>query len=89
MPELAIARQTHPASTRATTGDALDLRHRLPATWAQVVALECEPWVACKVARMSRRLERDQVRIVDQAVADAIGDESPGRMLTIAEAKVV
>ncbi|CAI9405517.1 hypothetical protein [Nocardioides sp. T2.26MG-1] len=87
--ELAIARQTHPASTRATLGDVLDLRHRLPLTWAQVVALECEPWVACKVARMSRRLDRDQVGIVDQAVADAIGGESPGRVLTIAEAKVI
>ncbi len=87
--ELAIARQTHPASTRATLGDALDLRHRLPLTWAQVVALECEPWVACKVARMSRRLDRDQVRCVDRAVAEAIGGESPGRVLAVAEAKVI
>jgi hypothetical protein len=87
--ELAIARQTHPASTRATLGDALDLRHRLPLTWAQVVALECEPWVACKVARMSRRLDREQVRIVDAAVAAAIGGESPARVLAVAEAKVI
>ena len=87
--ELAIARQTHPASTRATLGDVLDLRHRLPMIWAQVVALECEPWVACKVARMSRRLDRDQVRIVDRAVAEAIAGESPDRVLTIAEAKVI
>lgn len=87
--ELAIARHTHPASTRATMGDALDLRHRLPLTWAQVVALECETWVACKVARMSRRLDRDQVQIVDQAVASAIAGQSPGRVLAIAEAKVI
>lgn len=87
--ELAIARHTHPVSTRATMGDALDLRHRLPLTWAQVVALECETWVACKVARLSRRLDRDQVGIVDRAVAEAIGGESPGRVLAIAEAKVI
>lgn len=87
--ELAIARQTHPASTRATLGDALDLRHRLPLTWSQVVALECEPWVACKVARTSRQLDHEQVQIVDAAVAAAIGGESPARVLAVAEAKVI
>jgi hypothetical protein len=87
--ELAIARHTHPASTRSTMADVLDLRHRLPQVWAQVLELACEPWVACKVARMSRRLDRDQVAIVDLAVADAIGGQSAGRVLAIAEAKVI
>ncbi|GAA1144680.1 hypothetical protein [Nocardioides aquiterrae] len=87
--ELAIARQTHPMATRSTMADALDLRHRLPRVWAQVVELACEPWVACKVARMSRRLDRHQVEVVDAAVAEAIGGQSPGRVLTIAEAKVI
>lgn len=87
--ELAIARQTHPVSTRSTMADVLDLRHRLPRVWAQVLELTCEPWVACKVARMSRRLDRDQVAIVDLAVAEAIGGQSPGRVLAIAEAKVI
>ncbi|MDF1602910.1 hypothetical protein [Nocardioides sp. YIM 152315] len=87
--ELAIARQTHPASTRATMADALDLRHRLPRTWALVLELACEPWVATKVARMARRLDHDQARLVDTAVADAIAGQSAGRVLTIAEAKVI
>jgi len=87
--ELAIARHTHPASTRSTMADALDLRHRLPHVWAQVVELACEPWVAGKVARMSRRLDRQQVQVVDLAVAEAIGGQSPGRVLAIAEAKVI
>lgn len=87
--ELAIARQTHPASTRSAMADALDLRHRLPRVWAQVLDLACEPWVAAKVARMSRRLDRDQVEVVDVAVSNAIGGQSPGRVLAIAEAKVI
>ena len=87
--ELAIARETHPLATRSTMADALDLRHRLPRVWAQVTALACESWVACKVARMSRRLDRHQVEIVDAAVAAAIGGPSPGRGLAIAEAKVI
>jgi hypothetical protein len=69
--------------------DVLDLRHRLPATWAQVLELVCEPWLACKVARMSRALDRHQVAVVDLAVASAIGGESPGRVLALAEAKVI
>jgi hypothetical protein len=87
--ELAIARQTHPMSTRSTMADVLDLRHRLPRVWAQVLELACEPWLAGKVARMSRRLDRHQVEVVDLAVAEAIGGQSPGRVLAITEAKVI
>jgi hypothetical protein len=87
--ELAVARCTHPMSTRGTMADALDLRHRLPGVWAQVLELACEPWVATKVARMSRRLDRQQVGVVDLAVAEAIGGHAPGRVLELAEAKVI
>lgn len=87
--ELAIARQTHHLATRATMADALDLRHRLPQVWAQVLELACEPWLAGKVARISRRLDREQVALVDTAVAAAIGGQSLSRVLAIAEAKVI
>jgi hypothetical protein len=87
--ELAVARRTNPASTRAAMADALDLRHRLPRVWALVLELACEPWVATKVARMSRQLDPNHVHIVDLAVADAIGSEAPGRVLALAEAKVI
>src|SRR4051794_32136064 len=87
--ELAIARRCHSLAARSTMADALDLRHRLPRTWAQVQALSCEPWVAGKVARMTRRLDRDRADLVDTAVADAIGGCSPGRVLALAEAKVI
>jgi hypothetical protein len=86
--ELAIARQAHVLSTRAVMADALDLRHRLPLTWAKVQQLACETWVACKVASMSRSLDRRQVALVDAAVAAAVAC-APGRVLRIAEAKII
>lgn len=89
LPELAVARRTHTLSTRAALADALDLRHRLPRTWAVIQTGQGEPWVARRVASMSRRLDRHQVRIVDDAVADAITGESPGRVLELAQAKVI
>ena len=87
--ELAIARGTHPASTRSTMADVLDLRHRLPLVWAIVCDLGCEAWVAAKVARASRSLDRHQVAMVDAAVAAAIGGMAPGRVIALAEAKVI
>jgi hypothetical protein len=86
--ELAIARQAHVLSTRAVMADALDLRHRLPLTWAKVQELACETWVACKVASMSRGLDRHRVAVVDAAVAAAVAC-APGRVLRIAEAKII
>jgi hypothetical protein len=87
--ELAMARQVHPTACESALADSLDLRHRLPMMWSLVRALECEVWLARKVARLSRRLPADRVGIVDAAVAAAIGSESPGRVLRICEAKVI
>ncbi|MGA8255311.1 MAG: hypothetical protein WB767_01925, partial [Nocardioides sp.] len=69
IPELAMARETHPATTRALMADTLDLMHRLPHTWAVVAAGNCEPWIARKVAVESRSLDADQISLVDAAVA--------------------
>ena len=87
--ELAMARETHPATTRALIADGLDLAHRLPRTWAVVQAGECEPWVARKVAVHSRALLSEQVGRVDRAVAKAIGGHAPSTVLEIARAKVI
>lgn len=86
--ELAIALQVGVISLRNQAGQALDLRHRLPLLWAAVQALRVEPWVAQKVAAMTRPLTREQAAIVDTAVTEAI-DESAGRILAIAEAKTI
>jgi hypothetical protein len=87
--ELATARQVHTLRLRSMLADVLDLRHRLPRTWAVVEALGCDVWVARKVASLSRKLSEDAVHLVDLAVADAIAGESPGRVLDLAEAKII
>jgi hypothetical protein len=86
--ELAIARGVHSTAARAHLADALDLDHRLPHYWAELQAGRGEVWVARKIATMSRHLDRSRVPIVDAAVTLAI-DESPGRLLAIAEAAVL
>jgi hypothetical protein len=87
--ELAIARETGAVATGRAMADVLDLEHRLPQVWRRVLDLECEVWVARKVATISRSLRREQVGLVDDAVAAAIGGETPGRVISLAEAKVI
>jgi hypothetical protein len=89
IPELAMARETHPVTTRALIADGLDLVHRLPRTWAIVEAGACEPWVARKVAVLSRSLLAEQVGRVDRAVAKAIAGHAPSTVLEITRAKVI
>jgi hypothetical protein len=89
LPELAMARETHPATTRALVADVLDLIHRLPLTWARVRSLVCEPWVARKVAVLSRSVPAEGIGVVDRAVAAAIGGHAPATVLEIARAKVI
>ncbi|WGY02706.1 hypothetical protein QI633_02865 [Nocardioides sp. QY071] len=86
--EMAIARHEHVLVTRGALADAFDLRHRLPSVWVGVREGRCEVWVVRRVVRMSRSLDRHQVRVVDTAVAAAL-DEAPSRILAIAEAKVI
>ena len=87
--ELAIARETGAVATQRAMADVLDLQHRLPRVWRRVVDLQCEVWVARKVATLSRPLALERVALVDAAVAAAIGTESPNRVLVLAEAKVI
>ena len=89
IPELAMARETHPATTRALIADGLDLVHRFPLTWQVVRSGGCEPWVARKVTVLARALLSDQVGRVDRAVAKAIGGHAPSTVLEIARAKTI
>ncbi len=89
IPEYAMARETHAMTTRSLIADALDLVHRLPRTWKVVAAGECEPWVARKVAALSRALSAASVRIVDAAVSRAIAAHAPSTVIQIAQAKVI
>ncbi len=87
--ELGIARGVHTLAARAVTADVLDLQHRLTDTWTKVLDLECEPWLARKVASMSRHLPVEVIGVVDSAVAGAIATEAPSRVIAIAEAKII
>ena len=86
--EFAIAAHAGVIATTHRAADLLDLRHRLPNVYDAVRALRLELWVARKVASMSRKLDRDRVVIVDLAVA-AAANESPSRIIALAEAKVI
>jgi hypothetical protein len=86
--ELAMARGQHTGTVRAVVADGLDLRHRLPEFYTAVREGRVELWVARKVASMTRKLDPQAAALVDRAVAAAV-DEGPGRLLSIAEAKVL
>ena len=86
--ELAVARGQHANAVRALVADGLDLRHRLPELYTAVLEGRCDLWVARRVASMTRRLDPAAAGLVDRAVAAAV-DQGPGRLLSIAEAKVI
>ena len=87
--ELAMAQETHHLTARSLIADTLDLIHRLPRTWALVEAGRCEPWVARRVASMSRPLLAETVGVVDTAVARAIEGHAPSTVFAIARAKII
>ncbi|QIK76349.1 hypothetical protein [Nocardioides piscis] len=89
LPELAMARSEHTLRTRSLVGDGLDLVHRLPLTWTKVRAGQAEPWVARRVAVLSRRVPAAQVGLVDRAVARVIAGHAPSTVLETAAAKVI
>ncbi len=87
--EIALARGTGVTATINALADVLDLMHRLPATWNVCAAGRAEIGVARKVARVSRHLPADRVEVVDSAVARIIASEAGGRLIAVAEAKVI
>ena len=87
--EIALARGAGVTATTHMLADVLDLEHRLPLTWAVARRGECEVWVARRVARLSRHLPADKVHVVDSAVSRMIASEAVGRVLEVAEAKVI
>lgn len=86
--ELAVALRSSAFGVRLEMADALDLRHRLPNLFAATLALATPSWLARKIARLSRKLSSEAVELVDLAVSAAV-EESPGRVLAIAEAKII
>jgi hypothetical protein len=87
--EIALARSTGVTATSNAIADVLDLQHRLPLTWAVCRRGECEPWVARRIAKLSRHLPLAVVGVVDSAASRMIARESAGRVLQVAEAKII
>jgi hypothetical protein len=87
--EIALARGTGVTATSNAMADVLDLQHRLPRTWAVLRAGEAEVYIARRVAKLSRHLPADRVGVVDAAVARIIAHEAGGRVLAVAEAKII
>jgi hypothetical protein len=57
------------SSAIALVADALDLRHRLPALWARVLAGEVKPYIGRRVAEASRRLTVEAAEKVDAHIS--------------------
>jgi hypothetical protein len=87
--EIALARGTGVTATSNAMADTLDLIHRLRETWAACVSGNAEVGVARRVAKLSRHLPADRVGLVDRAVARIIAHEAGGRVLAVAEAKII
>ena len=87
--EIALARGTGVTATSNALADVLDLQHRLPRTWTVVCSGGAEVYIARRVAKLSRHLGADRVGVVDSAIARIIAHEAGGRVLAVAEAKII
>ncbi len=75
--ELGCSLKLSAGSAKRLIADALDLRHRLPATWASAMAGQCPTYQARYIAKTTRHLTLEQARQVDARVAQALGSGSP------------
>ena len=87
--EIALARGTGVGATTNALADRLDLEYRLPLTWAVVREGRADVHIARQVAKRSRHVPLAAVSLVDDAIARVIATESGGRVLDVAEAKVI
>jgi Domain of unknown function (DUF222) len=79
--ELATALGMSDSATRSLIGDALDLRYRLPHTWARAEQLEIPVWRARTIAAGTRQLGTTAALWVD-LIAAPIADKLGLRRLT-------
>ncbi len=85
---LGTALKTTAGSAARLIGDALDLRHRLPATWAAVRAGQGPVYQARRVAYATRHLSKAQAGAVDARIAPRVGRVSFGRLQSLLEAYI-
>lgn len=87
--EIAIARGTGATATMNALVDTLNLVHRMPETWRVLRTGEAEVHIARRVAKISSHLPLAVMPVVDKAVARMIAHESGGRVLEVADAKII
>ena len=87
--ELGLALAMQPLTARRLMADAVDIESRLPHVWATIRHGQIEVWVARKIAQMASELRLTDALAVDSALADLVATLPPGRLLTLAEARVV
>ncbi|HZJ06981.1 MAG TPA: hypothetical protein VFD59_16120 [Nocardioidaceae bacterium] len=68
---------------------ALDLRHRLPMTWASVRMQLTQAWIGAKIAKMTRHLSQRAARYVDEQVGAQADQLTPGRLFSLVEAAII
>jgi hypothetical protein len=87
--EIALARGTGATATVNALVDTLNLVYRMPETWKVLQTGDAEVHIARRVAKLSSHLPLAVMAVVDKAVARIIGHESGGRVLEVAEAKII
>ncbi len=86
--ELGTVLETSSGGARHLVADALDLRHRLPRLWAEVVAGRVRAWKARQVASATRTLPASAMDEVDAGLADLLATLPWSRFATVLEATV-
>ncbi len=67
---------------------ALDLRHRFPRLWHQVMDGELPTWVAARVTMKAAPLPRDAAAHLDEQLAEVVGHLPASRLLRLADGLV-
>ena len=84
--ELAAALGLSDPAARRLVGDALELAHRLPLTWARIQAGQLPAWRGRRLAELTRNLSADAAGWFDRQVAPFAHRLSEGRVRDLIEA---
>ncbi len=83
--ELGCSLKTSAGSAKRLIADALDLRYRLPMTWAAARAGQAPVYQARHIATTTRHLTLGQARQVDARIAPTLGSLSWGRLQDVVD----
>lgn len=86
--ELGVVLQTSAGGARHLVADALDLRHRLPGLWAEVMEGRVRAWKARKVAQATRHLALAVMGEVDAGLAGLLAALPWSRIELVLDATV-